>query len=89
MNATPSSVRRNAPIDLFKFYSVLRVSNPSSVFLTFTRPHFKPLFPKSVQERLKFKTAPVLKSLKELTPLTTQPTTKKSFIAEVKKLLDA
>ena len=50
---------------------------------------FKPLFPKSVQERLKFKTAPVLKSLKELTPLTTQPTTKKSFIAEVKKLLDA
>merc|ERR1711871_380708 len=43
----------------------------------------KPLFPKTVQERLKFKKAPVLAALKELTPLTTNPTTRKSFITEL------
>mmetsp|Transcript_23157 Transcript_23157/g.61907 ORF Transcript_23157/g.61907 Transcript_23157/m.61907 type:complete len:309 (-) Transcript_23157:284-1210(-) len=49
----------------------------------------KPLFPKSVQERLKFKPAPVLKGLKELTPLTNNPPTRKSFLNEIKGLLRA
>lgn len=48
---------------------------------------FKPLFPKSVQERLVFTRAPVLAGLGELTPLTTNPTTKKAFLMEIKKLL--
>jgi len=48
---------------------------------------FKPLFPKSVQARLKFESAPVLAKLKTLTPLTTDPSAKKSFLAEVDKLL--
>ena len=47
----------------------------------------KPLFPKSVQARLMFVSAPVLASLKELTPLTTNANTRKSFLAEVNKLL--
>ena len=47
----------------------------------------KPLFPKSVQERLVFKRAPVLAGLKELTPLATDARTKTSFVKEVKKLL--
>jgi len=47
----------------------------------------KPLFPKSVQERLVFKKAPVLKSLSELTPLTTNSNTRKSFLSEIKNLL--
>ncbi len=47
----------------------------------------KPLFPKSVQERLVFKRAPILASLKELTPLGTDPTTKLNFVREVKSLL--
>lgn len=50
---------------------------------------FKPLFPKSVQERLKFKPAPVLANLKELTPLTTDAATRKSFGAEIDKLLQS
>lgn len=48
---------------------------------------FKPLFPKSVQARLMFVPAPVLASLKELTPLTTNANTRKSFLAEVNNLL--
>jgi len=47
----------------------------------------KPLFPKSVQARLMFVSAPVLAKLKELTPLTTDANTRKSFLAEVNKLL--
>lgn len=47
----------------------------------------KPLFPKSVQERLVFKRAPVLAGLKELTPLATSDKTKTSFVKEVKTLL--
>jgi hypothetical protein len=46
----------------------------------------KPLFPKSVQGRLMFESAPVLASLKKLTPLTTDSNTRKSFLAEVKRL---
>jgi hypothetical protein len=47
----------------------------------------KPLFPKSVQERLVFTKAPVLANLKELTPLATDAVTKTKFVAEVKGLL--
>ena len=47
---------------------------------------FKPLFPKSVQERLVFSRAPYLAGLKDLGPLTGR-TSKKLFLAEVKKLL--
>ena len=47
----------------------------------------KPLFPKSVQERLVFKRAPVLASLTELTPLGTDPVVKQKFSREVKGLL--
>lgn len=47
----------------------------------------KPLFPKSVQERLVFKRAPILASLKELTPLGTDPTMRLNFVREVKSLL--
>lgn len=47
----------------------------------------KPLFPKSVQERLVFKRAPVLASLKELTPLGTDPLVKTKFVREVVSLL--
>ncbi|KAJ1638710.1 hypothetical protein T492DRAFT_941828 [Pavlovales sp. CCMP2436] len=47
----------------------------------------KPLFPKTVQDRLMFESAPVLAKLTELTPLTTDPTSRKSFLAEVTKLL--
>ncbi len=47
----------------------------------------KPLFPKSVQERLVFKRAPVLASLKELTPLGTDMTVKRNFVREIKGLL--
>lgn len=47
----------------------------------------KPLFPKSVQERLVFKRAPVLASLKELTPLGNDQAIKTRFVREVKGLL--
>ncbi|KAL7485649.1 hypothetical protein ACHAW6_011237 [Cyclotella cf. meneghiniana] len=47
----------------------------------------KPLFPKSVQERLVFKRAPVLASLKELTPLSQDPEIRLKFVREVKSLL--
>jgi len=46
----------------------------------------KPLFPKSVQSRLIFESAPILASLKELTPLSTNMDSRKSFLAEVKRL---
>lgn len=48
---------------------------------------FKPLFPKTVQARLKFLRAPVLANLPELTPLTTDLNTKRKFINEVDSLL--
>lgn len=48
---------------------------------------FKPLFPKSVQARLKFERAPFLSKLGELTPLTTDVAQRKSFLNEVKGLL--
>lgn len=47
----------------------------------------KPLFPKSVQERLVFKKAPILASMEVLTPLATDPTLKLNFVKEVKSLL--
>ena len=47
----------------------------------------KPLFPKSVQERLVFKRPPVLASLRELTPLGTDPDVKRKFVREIKGLL--
>jgi len=47
----------------------------------------KPLFPKSVQERLVFKKAPVLASMKELTPLASDAALKTRFVREVKSLL--
>jgi len=48
---------------------------------------FKPLFPKSVQDRLKFVRAPVLAACKDLTPLTGTGTARKNFIAEIDRLL--
>jgi len=48
---------------------------------------FKPLFPKTVQERLKFVRAPVLASLVQLTPLSNDKSTKNKFLNEVKELL--
>lgn len=48
---------------------------------------FKPLFPKSVQERLVFTRAPVLASMTELTPLGNDPLMKTKFVREVKSLL--
>merc|ERR1711990_1261464 len=50
---------------------------------------FKPLFPKSVQARLKFESAPYLAKLNELTPLTTDAGKRQSFLSEVDKLLAA
>eukprot|EP00579_Thalassiosira_antarctica_P009273 CAMPEP_0201881968 /NCGR_PEP_ID=MMETSP0902-20130614/12715_1 /ASSEMBLY_ACC=CAM_ASM_000551 /TAXON_ID=420261 /ORGANISM="Thalassiosira antarctica, Strain CCMP982" /LENGTH=312 /DNA_ID=CAMNT_0048410299 /DNA_START=46 /DNA_END=984 /DNA_ORIENTATION=+ len=47
----------------------------------------KPLFPKSVQERLVFKRAPILGKLKDITPLGTDPILKRNFVREVKGLL--
>merc|ERR1712232_465272 len=49
---------------------------------------FKPLFPKAVQERLKFVRAPVLAALPELTPLTKKNSDeRKKFLAETAKLV--
>merc|ERR1712232_1261994 len=48
---------------------------------------FKPLFPKSVQARLKFLRAPVLAGCTELTPLASEGSLKKRFIAEIDDLL--
>jgi len=48
----------------------------------------KPLFPKTVQDRLAFEQAPVLASLEELTPLATDPSRRKSFTTEIKSLLN-
>jgi hypothetical protein len=48
---------------------------------------FKPLFPKSLQARLKFVRAPTLAKLPVLTPLSTEPETRKKFLAEVNDLL--
>ena len=48
---------------------------------------FKPLFPKVVQERLRFESAPFLAKLGELTPLTTDGTKKSAFLREVDSLL--
>merc|ERR1711990_1112567 len=48
---------------------------------------FKPLFPKSVQARLKFERAPFLAKLPELTPLTADSNSRNSFLSEVDRLL--
>lgn len=48
---------------------------------------FKPLFPKSVQERLVFESAPSLAKLQDLTPLSTSTDSRKNFLTEIKKLL--
>merc|ERR1712232_1340954 len=47
----------------------------------------KPLFPKSVQERLVFKRAPVLASLNDLSPLGTNKAIQTKFVREVVGLL--
>jgi len=47
---------------------------------------FKPLFPKSVQARLKFEGAPFLAKLGDLTPLTTEGPSRKSFLTELARL---
>jgi len=47
----------------------------------------KPLFPKVVQDRLKFVRAPVLGAQTELTPIARDPVTKKAFMNEIEKLL--
>merc|ERR1711990_375339 len=44
---------------------------------------FKPLFPKTVQARLKFERAPYLAKLSDLTPLTADAGSRKLFLAEV------
>jgi len=49
---------------------------------------FKPLFPKSIQKKLKFLRAPVLGSLRDLTPLAIYNGSKRqSFLLEIDKLL--
>ena len=48
---------------------------------------FKPLFPKVVQERLKFEKAPYLSKLNELTPLTTDQGAKQAFLKEIDSIL--
>jgi len=49
---------------------------------------FKPLFPKSIQVKLKFLRAPVLGSLRDLTPLALyNGRQKKAFLVEIEKLL--
>lgn len=48
---------------------------------------FKPLFPKAVQEKLKFVRAPVLASLTQLTPLSNDDRKKKQFLDEIRDLL--
>merc|ERR1712070_883576 len=45
-----------------------------------------PLFPKTVRDRLLFKSAPFLASLRELTPLTTDDKARRKFLDEVEKL---
>jgi hypothetical protein len=47
----------------------------------------KPLFPKSVQARLKFLPAPFLAKLKDLTPLTADKNSRASFLTEARGLL--
>jgi hypothetical protein len=47
----------------------------------------KPLFPKAVQNRLKFVRAPVLGEQTDLTPIVKDPATKKAFLDEIEKLL--
>lgn len=48
---------------------------------------FKPLFPKTVQARLKFVPAPFLAKLGELTPLTTDSVKRTAFLREIDDLL--
>ena len=48
---------------------------------------FKPLFPKSVQARLKFESAPFLAKLNELSPLTSDSTARASFLREVEGIV--
>merc|ERR1719310_2774347 len=49
---------------------------------------FKPLFPKSVQARLKFERAPVLSKLGELTALVDDSDKRKAFLSEIEYLLN-
>jgi len=49
---------------------------------------FKPLFPKSVQARLKFEKAPVLSKLGELTVLVDDSSKRKAFLSEIDYLLN-
>lgn len=48
----------------------------------------KPLFPKTVQARLKFERAPVLKSVTDMQRFTTEDDTRTAFLAEVAALLE-
>merc|ERR1740133_554625 len=64
---------------------------PDALFgkaLTASSKSFEPLYPKSVQARLKFTQAPVLSKLGELTILTTDAGKRKSFLNEIDNLLD-
>ena len=48
---------------------------------------FKPLFPKAVQAKLRFETAPYLAQFDDLMPLTTDQSKRKAFLDEVANLL--
>jgi hypothetical protein len=50
---------------------------------------FKPLFPKPVQQRLKFEKAKYYRSLKDLTPLSKDKAARESFLAELDAILAA
>ena len=47
---------------------------------------FKPLFPATVQARLRFESAPYLATFDDLTPLTTDGGKRKAFLDEVANL---
>ena len=72
------------------FYRLLLAAHCSSTTTAWLQAFvglFKPLFPKSVQARLKFERAPFLTKLDELTPLTTDKAQKDAFLKEVADLL--
>ena len=48
---------------------------------------FKPLFPESVQAKLRFEAAPYLATFDDLTPLTADARKRKAFLDEVASLL--
>lgn len=62
---------------------ILNLPGILQAFISF----FKPLFPKSVQDRLLFESAPFLASVDDMTRLTTDQDARGKFLAEVKALL--